>query len=158
MGVENKDPVTPPVTHEDALVMDVVGDGQRNLNRGGSYRIEFAGIEVRLAENPTRVPVLYAVLPIELPYDNTIVVLVDREQAMVNRVENDITRIDILRRGTIVGRASLKVRMPFVVQMPDHLDGRHAGTQSLGRNIPDNGAVSAWVALSGDEQLAFGID
>ena len=83
-------------------MMRVIGDSERNFDRSRSNWIELSGVEVWLTEDPARVALLYAVLAIELPDHNTIVVLVNCEQAMIDLVQRDIPRVDVSWSGTVV--------------------------------------------------------
>ena len=65
----------------------------------------------------------------------------------------DVPGIDAVIRGT-----AIEVRLHVIVEVADHFDGRCAGAQSLGRDVPDHRAISAGISLSGHKELSFGID
>ena len=158
MGVEDHHPIPPAVADEDALVGGVVGEREGNLERAGAHRPQLGGVQVRLAEHPARLTVENPILRIELPADHPVVVLIDREEPVVDRIQSHIPRIDIARVDPVVRGPPTEVGVHLVVQVADHLDGRRPRAEVLGRDIPDQGAIPPRITLGRHEQLTLGID
>ena len=86
VSVEHEDAVVPPVSHEQALPVDVIGEGERDLHGSRRRLPQLSATGVRLAEHDRSSAIEDAILVVETEHKHPVVVLIVDEQAMIDRI------------------------------------------------------------------------